>query len=115
MLLVIALAAFIAEIVIDTTSTGWVLLVSLVIPIVVELLAKARASKRVKGVLALVASALVSLVDLVAGSGGVVATDALQTFGIVFLIQLAAYLGVYKPLGLPGSIAPDAGFGAPKG
>lgn len=109
----LALIAVLAALVIDVGSDWWILLVALVIPVIVELLTKANAPAKVKGALAIVAAAIVGLVQLVTDSKGVVFDDALRGFFITFATQLLAYLGIYKPLGLPGTLAPNSGLGSP--
>lgn len=106
--------ALLAALVVNLQSMWWVLLVSLAIPVIVEALTKANAPARLKGLLAILAAAIVALVQLVTDSGGNVGDEALLAFGIAWATQLLTYLGLYKPLGLPGSIAPDKGLGDPK-
>lgn len=109
-----ALTALIVAVVkIDLGGELWYLLVALVIPVIVEALTKAHAPAKVKAIPTLVASAITGLVQSIADSNGVISREMLVTTVVTLLIAITSYLGLYKPLGLKGSILPKRGLGTP--
>lgn len=100
---------------INIGSHLWVLLVGLGIPVLVEALTKSASSSRMKGLLAIVTSAIVAFVNLLTTNKGVISADFVTPFIMLYGAQILSYLGFWKPVvGLPGSIAPNVGLGDPE-
>lgn len=84
-----------------------------VIPIVVGVVTKLRASAFVKGAISLFLAAVAGLLaqNIIPEGGAVISQDALFFAAVAFATQLAMYLGIYKPLDLNAKTAPNAGIG----
>lgn len=87
---------------------------SVLVPLLVQLLVKKTASEGVKAALALLGSVLVTVLAFVIDPGDTVVnfTTVINVFITTVVAQLTAYLAVFKPLGIAGTIAEKTkGFG----
>lgn len=89
------------------------ILVGLVLPLVVGLVTKYSASRKLKVVAGiLVAGIAATLLEAATEGGGALLTEEhLWSFVRVYGAQIAAYLGVYGPLDANESLAPRFGLG----
>lgn len=99
----------------DLTLTPFTVIVisSLVIPVLTGLVTKASASAKLKASVALVLSLVAAAINTATQSNGVaVLSQALiQNTVLTVAVQLAMYLGVYKPVAnLNEKTAPDKGL-----
>jgi hypothetical protein len=85
------------------------------LPVLVALVTKVHAPPKVKVVANLVLSAVAALLLNAVNADGyaVVSSAMLATWLQQTAISIAAYLGIYKPLGAPARLAPNVGLGAP--
>jgi hypothetical protein len=87
-------------------------LLSVLIPIVTAAVTKSAAPKLLKGCVSLLMSAIVGLFSTaVTASGADFSQQTLFLAAISFVIQLASYLGFYKPVDINNRIAPTKGLG----
>lgn len=98
---------------IDTSSSLWVIIVSLVIPVLVEAATKVNAHAKVKAIIAATTNLVVAVVWAIWDGGGTISRETLTTFLISWSLTVVSYLGIWKPLGLPGAIRPGFGIGPP--
>lgn len=108
----------------DPANTGLILDASFVtlilgtlVPLVVGVLTKLNASSAIKSISMIVLNAIVALITLSqVGDGSAVFTkEGFIAFATGLIASVAAYLGVWKPIGISGAInEKTAGFGIGK-
>jgi hypothetical protein len=101
-----------AEIVL-TQMTSYII-VGVFVPLAVGLLTKLHAPAGVKVAVNLVLTAVVTLIvnAYVVDTGvAVISDEMLSQWIITTVISIATYYGVYKPLAVPGKLAPTIGLG----
>lgn len=85
------------------------LIAGTVIPLVVGLITKLRASAGLKAVVALLLDVVVTVANLLVTRNGHIEVAEFVTFlAVTFLIHVGSYLGLWKPVGggaAPGSVA----------
>lgn len=88
------------------------MLLALAIPIVNGIITKATASTLVHDVVSIVLSACVALLAQRTGDGAaIISTEMALNVLVVYAVQLASYLKVWKPIGINGRLAPTRGIG----
>lgn len=89
------------------------LITGLLLPVLVGLITKAQASKRVKVVANMVLSAVAALILNSVNSEGmaVLSGDMVLTWAVQTAVSIASYITVYKPLNLNDKTAPGFGVG----
>lgn len=91
----------------------WLPYVSVFLPVAIGLFYKSGASKAVKTAIMLVVTALVTLLNQITDSSGILTGEAFQAWLFTTITTIATYYGVWKPLGL-GNPAPNKfGVGQP--
>jgi hypothetical protein len=98
---------------IELTPIAVTVLSGLVIPVLVGLVTKSTARPQVKQVLTVLLSGVAALVATTTLDDGsaVFSLETLLLATVSWLVAIASYLGVYKPLNLNDHTAPDRGFG----
>lgn len=113
-LVILAADGEVAEVATVIDVRALAILGSILIPLAVQLLTRKTASEGLQATLALLGSVLVTVLAFVADPGNTVVNwvTITNTFITSVVTQLTAYLGVYKPLGVAGTIAEKTkGFG----
>jgi hypothetical protein len=110
----VTVLALIAAALLTFSPTVVRIIVSLLIPIVTGFVTKLSAPAKVKATVAFVLSGVGALVTLATtGDGGLILTSKLLSeWGLTFVFQLAAYLGLLGPVAdINTRTAPDKGLG----
>lgn len=95
-----------------TLSTGWLTLVSgLVIPLVTGLATKLEASTGTKSLVTIVLAALAAVLMSVVQNHGVFTTTTLLDGVTTWGLALAAFYGIWSPVGTDSKLAPTVGIG----
>ena len=89
------------------------MLVGLIIPIVVGIITKSAARPQVKQVVTIVLAGITALItsSTLADGSAVFSIETLLLAGFTWLVSIASYLGVYRPLNLNDHTLPDSGLG----
>lgn len=89
------------------------MLSGLVIPIVVGIVTKSGARPQVKQVATILLAGIAALItsSTLADGSAVFSVETLLLAAMAWLVAIASYLGVYRPLNLNDHTAPDRGFG----
>lgn len=100
------------EVVLDANLVQ--LIVAVLIPIVTGLLTKSAASATVKQVVSIVLVGAAALIinGVTDGGDAVFTLQTLYDAVLMWVIQIATYLGVYKPHDVNASLAPQSGLGS---
>lgn len=88
----------------------WLPYVSVALPVVIGFFVKSSLSERAKAAVMLVATALVTLVNQVTESAGILTGESFQIWLFATITTIATYYGVWKPIGL-GNVKPAVGIG----
>lgn len=98
-----------------TLSTDLVtLILTLLIPVATGLVTKSTAPDRVKAIVALVLAGVVTLIGQARTDTGaaIISTQMAGQWAMTVAVQLAAYLGVYRPIAAKAvELAPTKGIG----
>lgn len=87
----------------------WVPLIAAFIPLLTAAAARSEADNNVRALVAIGAAGLLAVAErLVDGSGGSL-EELLVAFGVAFVAQLTAYVGVWKLFAVNDRILPDGG------
>lgn len=91
---------------------NWASLIALLIPVLTAVITKCRAhTSAVHAVVAIVASALLTVVSMIITGAPVTVSQILATFLGVFVPAMAAYLGFWQPVtDINRKAAPDKGI-----
>ena len=89
------------------------ILVSVFIPLVVGIITKSAASPQVKTIANIIVTAAVSLIANAMNDVGeaVFSSEMLTNCVLGLVISISTYYGVYKPVEIPGKLAPNKGIG----
>lgn len=89
------------------------MIVGLAIPLVVGLVTKSGASAQLKQVVTILLAGIAALItsSTVADGSAVFSLETLLLTGMTWLVSIASYLGVYRPLNANDHLAPDRGLG----
>lgn len=89
------------------------MLSGLVIPILVGYITKSGAAPQVKQVATILLAGVAALLtsSTLADGSAVFSLETLLLAAMAWLVSIASYLGVYRPLNLNDHTLPDAGFG----
>lgn len=99
---------------IHLTPTVMSILSAAVVPLLVGLVTKYKASSGLKAILFLALSAVSALVSQVVAASGTFTLEALlKSFAITFGLGIAAHYGLYKPSGVSEKLLPEKGVGTP--
>lgn len=95
------------------TSPVWTILTGLLLPIVVGLITKASASNRFQAVVGIVVAAVGALVlrATTVDGAGVLDKALVLDVALVYIPQIASYLGIWKNFELNQKTAPKSGLG----
>jgi formate-dependent nitrite reductase membrane component NrfD len=95
------------------TSPVWTVLTGILLPIVVGLVTKASASNRFQAIVGIVVAAVGALVlrATTVDGAGVLDKALVLDIALVYIPQIASYLGVWKQFALNEKTAPNAGLG----
>lgn len=98
---------------ITLTPVVWTIVTGLIMPFVVALVMKASASAVFKGVMGIVLAALAAIIEraTLANGSAVFTAGLLLDVGLVYIPQLATYLGVWQHVGINQKVAPSVGLG----
>ncbi len=89
------------------------LVLGVLIPVLTGLVTKAEGSTTVKQIVAIVLSGAAALLANAVGDDGqaVVSVQTLFDAVVIWVIQIATYLGIYKPHDANAKLAPASGMG----
>lgn len=95
------------------TSPVWTVLTGLLLPIVVGLITKASASNRFQAIVGIVVAAVGALVlrATTVDGAGVLDKALVLDIALVYIPQIASYLGIWKQFDLNQKTAPNSGLG----
>lgn len=103
----------IAAISINLSSTWWVLLAGLGVPVVVEALTKVHASPRIRAIASIVATAIVGVVASIVTHKGVISGELATSWALAYGANFFSYVGLWKPIvEIRGKLFPDVGLGS---
>ena len=88
--------------------------IGVLIPVLVGLLTKLKASSTLKAVLNIVLGAIQSLIvsSMIDGGGALISKNTFILWVLSLIVSVASYVGVYKPTGISSKLFPNSGLGS---